>query len=104
MGYTLQQLQTENFDQLHIVLGVVNDKNLATILPLFPKNANYYFCKANIPRALDASTLQKKAIKFGLEGHTYPTVTDALAKAKKASSNNDLIYVGGSTFVVAEVV
>ncbi|SHN06496.1 bifunctional folylpolyglutamate synthase/dihydrofolate synthase [Flavobacterium xinjiangense] len=99
----LKQIQKEKFDALHIVLGVVNDKDLDEILPLFPKNAFYYFCKPNIPRGLDASILQKKATMFGLKGEVYNYVTDAYQKAKQNAANSDLIFIGGSTFVVAEI-
>jgi dihydrofolate synthase/folylpolyglutamate synthase len=99
----LKQIQKEKFDALHIVLGVVNDKDLDEILPLFPKNAFYYFCKPNIPRGLDASILQKKATMFGLKGEVYNSVTDAYQKAKQNAANSDLIFIGGSTFVVAEI-
>jgi dihydrofolate synthase/folylpolyglutamate synthase len=99
----LNQIQKETFDHLHIVLGVVNDKELDEVLPLFPKNATYYFCKPNIPRGLDASLLQEKALQFSLIGNTYNSVTDAYTDAKSDSIKNDFIYIGGSTFVVAEL-
>jgi dihydrofolate synthase/folylpolyglutamate synthase len=99
----LKQIQKEEFDDLHIVLGVVNDKDLDEILPLFPKNAFYYFCKPNIPRGLEASILEKKAAMFGLKGEVYNSVTDAYKKAKQNAAKSDLIYIGGSTFVVAEI-
>ncbi|WP_264520564.1 bifunctional folylpolyglutamate synthase/dihydrofolate synthase [Flavobacterium sp. N1994] len=99
----LNQLQKERFDQLHIVLGVVNDKNLAEILPLFPKKAKYYFCKPEIPRGLEATILQQEAVAFGLIGKVYSSVSNAYQFAKENAGKNDLIYVGGSTFVVAEI-
>jgi dihydrofolate synthase/folylpolyglutamate synthase len=99
----LKQIQKESFDQLHFVLGVVNDKDLDEILPLFPKNAIYYFCKPNIPRGLEAGVLSKKASLFGLNGEIYNSVSDAYAKAKQNAQPSDFIYVGGSTFVVAEI-
>lgn len=99
----LNQLQHENFAQLHIVLGVVNDKNLEEILPLFPKNAKYYFCRPNIPRGLDAEILKEKASGFDLEGEAYHSVSNAYKAAKENSAPTDLIYIGGSTFVVAEI-
>jgi len=104
LTYVLNQLQQEIFDKLHIVLGVVNDKDLNEILPMFPKNANYYFCKPDILRGLDADLLKTAANKFGLVGYSYNTVSLALEAAKRSSNKNDLIFVGGSTFVVAEVV
>jgi len=99
----MKQLQREEFDTLHFVLGVVNDKDLDDVLPLFPKNAKYYFCKPNIPRGLDASILAEKAINFGLNGKVFNSVTEAYEEAKKNASENDFIYIGGSTFVVAEI-
>ncbi len=99
----LNQLQNEKFEQLHIVLGVVNDKDLNEILPLFPKNAKYYFCKPNITRGLDAKILQQKAKDFQLNGKVYISVSNAYHEALKLSYAKDLIFIGGSTFVVAEV-
>ena len=99
----LNQIQNEQFDQLHIVLGVVNDKDLDEVLPLFPKNAIYYFCKPNLPRGLDANILQQKAADFNLKGDIYNSVANAYQVAKNSASVTDFIYVGGSTFVVAEV-
>jgi dihydrofolate synthase/folylpolyglutamate synthase len=100
----MEQLSKENFKKLHIVLGVVSDKDLASVLPLFPKDAVYYFSKPNIPRGLDASLLLSKARGFGLIGEEYISVTKAYSAALKAAAANDLVFIGGSTFVVAEVV
>nr|WP_206735999.1 folylpolyglutamate synthase/dihydrofolate synthase family protein [Aequorivita sp. KMM 9714] len=100
----LKQLQNEDYQNLHIVLGVVNDKDLASVLPLFPVNATYYFCKPNIPRGLDASLLLSQARGFGLKGDDYFSVNSAYEAAVIAASKDDLIFIGGSTFVVAEVV
>lgn len=102
--YTLKQLQEEKFDKLHMVIGVVNDKDLKKVLPLFPKNANYYFCKPNIPRGLDEHEFQQQCAKFHLIGEAYTSVDCAYKTALGKASKNDLIYIGGSTFVVAEVV
>jgi dihydrofolate synthase/folylpolyglutamate synthase len=99
----LNQIQKETYTNLHIVLGVVNDKELDEVLPLFPKNATYYFCKPNIPRGLDAKVLQEKALTFLLKGNTYDSVSDAYKLAKNNSTKEDFIYIGGSTFVVAEL-
>lgn len=99
----LNQIENENFDKLHIVLGVVNDKNLDEILPLFPKNAIFYFCKPNIPRGLQAEILSQKAASFNLNGKIYNSVSDAYENAKQNSLPEDFIYIGGSTFVVAEI-
>lgn len=99
----LNQIQKETFSKLHIVLGVVNDKDLNEILPLFPKKAIYYFCKPNLPRGLDASILKQKALNFELNGEVYNSVSEAYKKAIENASNTDFIYIGGSTFVVAEI-
>lgn len=99
----LNQIQNEHFSTLHIVLGVVNDKDLDEILPLFPKKAIYYYCKPNIPRGLEAKILKEKAIEFQLYGETFHSVSEAYKKAKEMANTNDFIYVGGSTFVVAEI-
>jgi dihydrofolate synthase/folylpolyglutamate synthase len=99
----LNQLKNESFDQLHMVLGVVNDKNLDGILPLFPKDAKYYFCKPDIPRGLDAEILKQKAAEYNLIGKTFHSVSNAYLAAKDNALPKDLIYIGGSTFVVAEI-
>ncbi|MDO6675985.1 bifunctional folylpolyglutamate synthase/dihydrofolate synthase [Tenacibaculum sp. 1B UA] len=101
--YTLKQLKKENYKQLHIVLGVVSDKNLNEILPMFPKNAIYYFCKPNIPRGLSAGELKKQANEFGLGGEVFGSVSQSLERSKENASKEDVIYIGGSTFVVAEI-
>ena len=100
----MEQLASEDFQKLHIVLGVVSDKDLASVLPLFPQNAAYYFCKPNIPRGLEASLLLTKARGFGLLGEEYISVSKAYKTALKRALPSDLVFVGGSTFVVAEVV
>ena len=99
----MKQIQKEKFDTLHIVLGVVNDKDLDEILPLFPSDAIYYFCKPNISRGLDAAILQEEARKNDLLGDTHPSVADAYNKALQTATMSDFIYIGGSTFVVAEI-
>lgn len=103
LSIVLNQIQKESFDQLHFVLGVLNDKDLDEVLPLFPKNAIYYFCKPNIPRGLEAAILAQKAAQFGLDGKIYNSVSAAYEKAKQNAQPSDFIYVGGSTFVVAEI-
>ncbi len=100
----LKQVKEIPYKKLHIVLGMVNDKSLDKVLKLFPKEARYYFAKANIPRGLDASILEEKAAAFGLKGRRYSTVKNALKAARRHAEEKDLIYVGGSTFVVAEVI
>lgn len=99
----LQQIKKETYDHLHMVLGFVNDKKINEILPLFPTDASYYFCKPNSPRGLDTEILHKAAIKIGLKGLPYSNVEAALEAAKKAAKKTDFIYVGGSNFVVAEI-
>ncbi|NRR93481.1 bifunctional folylpolyglutamate synthase/dihydrofolate synthase [Winogradskyella undariae] len=104
LTYVMQQLQKESFDKLHIVFGVVNDKDLERIIPLLPKVATYYFCKPNVQRGLDAEILKKTFTANGLIGKTYNSVELALTSAKSNAKKNDFIYVGGSTFVVAEII
>ncbi len=99
----MAQLQKEKFETLRIVLGVVNDKDLTEILPLFPKGAVYYFCKPNVPRGLDANTLKEASASHGLQGNVYISVAAAYEAALTDSAKNDFIYIGGSTFVVAEI-
>ena len=99
----MKQIQKEKFNTLHIVLGVVNDKDLDEILPLFPTNAVYYFCKPNIPRGLETTILQEKARKHHLSGMAYSSVTEAYSQSRNNSTKNDFIFIGGSTFVVAEL-
>ena len=99
----LHQLGKQSFKNLHIVLGVVNDKKLEELLPLFPQHANYYFCKPDIPRGLDIHELEVKASHFGLQGNAFDSVNEAYAKAILKAEKEDLIFIGGSTFVVAEV-
>ena len=99
-----KQLQSEKFQRLHVVLGMVNDKDVPSLLELFPKQAQYYFCKPNVPRGLEASELAQIFTEHGFEGSIHPSVKDALKAAKQSASHDDLIYVGGSTFVVAEII
>ena len=105
-GFTeiLSQLQQEKYDTLHMVLGFVKEKDLSSILPMLPKNARYYFCKPQIDRGLDATVLQEKAREYGIEGVVFSSVKEALTKAQQEAKVTDFVYVGGSTFVVAEVV
>lgn len=103
LAIVMNQIKKETFENLHIVLGVVNDKDLDSILPLFPKKAQYYFCSPNSSRGLATSILQENAKEHGLIGKTYDSVSDAFVAAKENATKNDFIYVGGSTFVVAEL-
>jgi dihydrofolate synthase/folylpolyglutamate synthase len=100
----VEQLHNENYDRLHMVLGFVNDKDIDPIFELLPKNAHYYFCKANNERALSELVLSEKANTLGLNNTHYPTVALALEAAKAKVSPADLIFIGGSTFTVAEVI
>lgn len=101
--YVAQQLNESNYQNLHIVWGMVSDKHPEEVLPLLPKQAHYYFTQAQIERALPAHELAKEAEKYGLKGDFYPNVTEALLAAKKNAHLNDLIFIGGSNFIVAEV-
>lgn len=104
LTYVMQQLQNEEYNKLHIVFGVVNDKDLDSIIPLLPKEATYYFCKPDVQRGLNIEVLKDTFEKNELFGNSYNSVNEALANAKSNANKDDLIYVGGSTFVVAEVV
>ncbi len=99
----VNQLRTTPHSRLHMVVGFVKDKDISGILSLLPEQASYYFCQATIPRALDAAVLREKALAFGLHGEVIPDVNEAKARAIKNASENDLIFIGGSTFVVAEL-
>ncbi|NDJ00123.1 bifunctional folylpolyglutamate synthase/dihydrofolate synthase [Flavobacterium sp. LaA7.5] len=103
LAMVMKQVLQQKFDVLRIVFGVVNDKDLSNILPLLPKQARYYFCKPDVPRGLPAEILQGEANAFGLQGKVCPSVADAYQAALSDSGKNDFIYIGGSTFVVAEI-
>lgn len=102
----VQQLKAEKFRELRIVWGMVNDKDIEDILQILPENARFYLCQANIPRAMHIDVLQAhfKELRPELETEIYPSVEAAYQKAKSDSFEDDLIFIGGSTFVVAEVV
>jgi len=102
--YVMQQLSKEVFKTLHIVFGVVNDKDISSIIDLLPKNTTYYLCKPNISRGLDAKELMRVFNEYGLKGVAYNSVNQAYNQALKNASEEDFIFIGGSTFVVAEVV
>lgn len=103
LRHVVEQIKATPHQQLHFVLGMVNDKDLNDALALLPKYARYYFCAAKIPRALDAMELQQQAAKAGLVGNTHPSVIAAFNAARSAGQIDDLVFVGGSVFVVAEV-
>ncbi len=102
--YILEQIKQTAYKKLHFVFGVVDDKNIDNILTKLPKQAFYYFTQAKIPRALDCNILAEKAINAGLQGEVVPDVNNALKRAKQNADKFDFVFVGGSTFVVAEVV
>lgn len=99
----LQNLSAYAYKQLHFVIGMVNDKDVSSVLNLLPKEAIYYFTKASVPRALPETELKEKAETVGLKGEIFSNVKEALEAAKKKAKSNDLIFVGGSTFVVADI-
>ena len=100
----MDQIAKTSFTDLHLVFGVVKEKNLNTILAVLPTYATYYFCAPNVPRAMDADHLMQQAKSYHLKGETYPSVKEGLIAAQKAASETDMIFVGGSTFVVAEII
>jgi dihydrofolate synthase / folylpolyglutamate synthase len=100
----VSQINQLTFNKLHIVIGTVNDKDIRSILKFYPKNATYYFAKANIPRGLDAKILKQQANEIGLKGRAYTSVKNAFRAAKQKAKPDDLIVVMGSIFVVAEVI
>lgn len=102
--YIVQQLKTYKFKTLRIVFGMANDKDIDKVLQLLPREAHYYFCKANTPRAINQKKLQQQAIQYNLKGNYYSSVQEALDKAKEDASADDLLFVGGSNFVVAEII
>ncbi|MFV0541794.1 MAG: bifunctional folylpolyglutamate synthase/dihydrofolate synthase [Aestuariibaculum sp.] len=104
LSYVMQQISTEPFNKLHIVFGVVNDKDIALIADLLPKRATYYFCKPDIPRGLDAKCLKETLLSYGVKGETYRSVADAYKEALKQADKDDFVFIGGSTFVVAEII
>jgi dihydrofolate synthase / folylpolyglutamate synthase len=103
LRYAMSQIAKVNKKRLHIVIGFVNDKDLSQVLPLLPENADYYFTRASVQRALDPLVLRDKANQFRLFGNVYRTVPEAFMAAKMNASGEDMIFIGGSTFVVAEV-
>ncbi|MEQ8217057.1 MAG: folylpolyglutamate synthase/dihydrofolate synthase family protein [Arenibacter sp.] len=104
LAIVLDQIKQQKYTALHLVIGFVKDKNLEQILPLFPKNAQYYFCSPNIQRGLDELVLKTRALEFGLNGNAYSSVNEAVNAALGLADKTDFVFVGGSTFVVAEIV
>lgn len=99
----MEQINQTVFKELHMIIGMVNDKDQNEVLSLLPKNAHYYFTKASIPRATEPEVLASQAIRFGLKGNCYNTVREAVSAALANADKNDLVFIGGSNFVVAEV-
>lgn len=103
LTFVTEQLERQNYKKLYFVLGVVADKDLDHILPLLPREAHYLFTQATLPRALKAEELARRAREAGLQGDVVPTIPEALEKARGMAGPGDLVFVGGSTFTVAEV-
>ena len=101
--YIIKQLSHQTYKQLHIVMGMVNDKDIRGVLAMLPKEATYYFTKASVKRALPEDELQELAYPIGLNGNTYPDVQNAVIAAYNNADVNDLIFVGGSSFIVADL-
>jgi dihydrofolate synthase/folylpolyglutamate synthase len=99
----IQQIKKENYDHLTIIIGMVADKDIESVLSLFPKKATYYFSQANNPRAISALELQKIAATKGLEGKVVPSVNEAIALAKSHSGSSDGILICGSTYLIGEI-
>jgi dihydrofolate synthase/folylpolyglutamate synthase len=99
----VRQIQAQAYDTLHMVIGLVKDKDISAVLQLLPQGANYYFCQANIPRAMDAVLLAEQAAAHRLRGKVIRNVNEAIREAEHNASKNDMIFIGGSTFVVAEI-
>jgi dihydrofolate synthase/folylpolyglutamate synthase len=103
LEYVIRQINGIPLKKLHMIIGFVNDKDLTLILPLFPRDAIYYFTRASVPRALDEKLLAAEAVRYGLKGACYHSVAEALHSARQSAGSDDMIFIGGSTFVVAEV-
>lgn len=103
ISYIVEQLRHQKYEQLHIVIGMVNDKDISGVLAMLPQDAMYYFTKASVKRALPEKELQDLALQSGLHGNTYPDVKTAIAAAKEKANKNDFIFVGGSSFIVADL-
>ena len=103
IGAVMEQVKQTPWKHLHIVWGMVSDKQTDTILPLLPLEASYYFTPSSVPRTLDAQTLQTAALSYGLKGETYNSVADAYQSARKNAGARDMIFTGGSNFIVADL-
>ncbi|MVN89736.1 bifunctional folylpolyglutamate synthase/dihydrofolate synthase [Mucilaginibacter aquatilis] len=100
----LKDISAVKYERLHFIIGMVNDKDITKVLSMLPQNATYYFCKPDMPRGLDAALLKEQAEAMGLRGSSYSSVPLALKAAQEAATEKDLVFAGGSTFVVAEIV
>lgn len=101
--YIVKQLSDMKYEHLHIIIGMVNDKDINGVISLFPREATYYFTQASVKRALPSDEIKKIGNDHGLNGKSYPNVAEALNDAKKNAGKKDLIFVGGSTFIVADL-
>lgn len=104
LRYVSEQLKRLNCKQLYVVLGVVREKDLGAVLPLLPREAHYIFTQASVSRALEAEELARRASEFGLQGEVVRGVREAVAQARTLATEDDAIFIGGSTFTVAEIV
>lgn len=103
ISYIVEQLKSQNYKKLHVVLGMVSDKDIESVLQLLPTTATYYFTQAAIPRALPANELKELASKYGLRGDSHPNVPAAYLQARESAQSDDFIFIGGSSFIVADL-
>ena len=101
--YLSRQIAQQQCDTLHIIFGMVDDKDIDTVMSMLPKNAKYYFTKAETHRAINETALKEKATVQGLSGNTYPSVSQAYNAAKNNAQNNDFVFIGGSSYIVADL-
>ncbi|MFA6806962.1 MAG: bifunctional folylpolyglutamate synthase/dihydrofolate synthase, partial [Bacteroidales bacterium] len=104
LSYVIEQINQTPYNNLHFVLGMVNDKDIDKVLSMLPKKAHYYLCKADIPRGLEVDKLAEIANESGLNYSTYNSVKEALKSAQNKAGEGDLVFIGGSTYTVAEIV
>jgi dihydrofolate synthase/folylpolyglutamate synthase len=104
MAEVIKNIANTKYEKLHLVIGMVKDKDIDAVLSLLPQHASYYFCQPAIERGLSAETLKNAAEDHGLSGEAFSTVKEALAAAKEKATASDLIFIGGSTFTVAEII
>lgn len=104
LEYIVRQLQQQKYEKLHIVFGMVNDKDIEGVLSIMPKDATYYFCQASVKRAMPSQQLKTLAEAHELKGNTFANVLDAYNSARQNASQNDFIYIGGSSFIVADLI